>query len=113
MLSLIVHAMLGVLVVWPDLEGHMVAEVEPAGLLQVSQDRARRAHHPQVDILRRSRSCESELEHESALDYDRISHCLENASEKSFEHEELATARECGAGRRPCLEPLLDGLLER
>ena len=50
---------LRVVVVRPDLERHEVAEVLATGLLQLRKQILRRAHHAEVDVLRRACSVEA------------------------------------------------------
>ena len=95
-ISLVAHPVvqhLGMLVVGPDLEGHVVAEVEPTGLLKASQYRTRQAHHPQIDILVVRARVRRELEHEPTLECHRVAGYLANAGEEWFEDEELSTSR--------------------
>ncbi len=103
---------LGMVSVGIHLEGHEVAEVPTAGVLQSGEHVLRRAHHSQVDVLRGAGALESELEHKPALERRGIAEHRGDAGEETVEHQELPLAREKGPRLRRRPEPLLEGLRE-
>jgi len=70
-----------------NFEGHEVAEVAPAGRLQLGKNVVGRTHQPQVDVLRGTRSLEAKLEHEAALERGGVTKHSHDPRKKAIEHE--------------------------
>jgi hypothetical protein len=113
--AVVSHALvldLGMVIVGTDLEGHEVTKVVTGGPLQPDEDVLRWARHPQIDVLRRARAREPELEHEAAFQDHGVTQRGCDAREEAVEHQKLPLAREVGATSGGRSEALLESLLE-
>jgi hypothetical protein len=98
-----------------DLEGHEVAEIELPQHLQSLEDRFLCPEQDDVDICRRSRATEPDLEREPALEpaleHDVGPEALCEPSEQALKHQQLTPAldpRTGGAASQPFFERLLE-----
>ena len=96
-----------------DLELHEVAEFDPTRFLQAIEQITWRAHHAEVDVLRRSRALQAHFEHQPSLQHDGVAGQLLHASQEAFEHEQLTTTSQIGYRRGRVPQALLQRLLER
>jgi hypothetical protein len=95
------------------LEKEEVAEVESPGLLEPCQHIIRVAEHPEVDVLRGSRSLKPQLEDDRPLEDDSIAEERRHPGEEAVEDKKLAETGEFDAASGGLFaQPVLDRLLE-
>jgi hypothetical protein len=88
--------------VGPYFECHEVIKIPPSRLLQSRQHVVGGAKQAQVDVFRRSRSRNAELEDEATLESHPIAEHRDDSCKETREHQQLALARELGARLRRC-----------
>ena len=96
-----------------DLEGHEVAEIDPASLLEPVEQPFRRAGYSQVDVAGGPRSLEPHLENETALQRSAVTEDSIQPCQVAVEDEELASSRDSNTRLRDVAQPLVERRLER
>jgi len=100
------------LVVGTDLEGEEIAEIQPSGFLKPLEDVLGRSRHAEIDIIRRSRPFNAQLNDHPSFDRYRVAKDPNDPREEAIKHEKLSSTTEIGSRVRHDPQSLFESLLE-